>query len=299
MNKGILPFYEPSLDELVSRNKKAERLHFTSSYQEAIEGAEVCFICVGTPPREDGSADTAYVQKAAEQIASHLSSYMVIVNKSTVPVGTTNTMKGWIREVLQQRGAELPFDVISNPEFLKEGSAVQDAMKPDRIIIGSNSNQATKILQNLYSSFTLNHDRIIVMDPLSAELTKYASNAMLATRISFMNEISAYCEKVGANINEVRRGMSSDPRIGYHFLYAGAGYGGSCFPKDVLALQAMAENKKCKTPILQAVHEVNEKQKMVLFKKITNYFAKKGGIEGKTIAIWGLSFKPNTDDIRS
>ena len=297
LKKGSIPFYEPGLQELVGRNQKAKRLTFTTDYA-ALESSAVCFIAVGTPSTKNGAADLSQVEAAVEALAGHLNEYTVIVNKSTVPVGTARKMKLQIRDILSQRGMDIPFDVVSSPEFLKEGSAIDDCMKPDRIIIGSNSEKASHILHRLYSSFTVNHDRIIIMDIESAELTKYASNAMLATRISFMNELSSICEKVGANINDIRIGMSADHRIGYHFLYAGAGYGGSCFPKDIRALKAMAEELKIETPILEAVEAINEKQKKRLSKKISTYFAKKGGLSGKTIAIWGLAFKPNTDDIR-
>lgn len=297
LKKGIIPFYEPGLQELVQRNQKAKRLQFTTDY-EALESAAVCFIAVGTPSTKTGAADLSQIEAATQEIATYLKDYTVIVNKSTAPVGTARKIKQQIRDVLAERGADIPYDVVSCPEFLKEGSAIDDCMKPDRIIIGSDSEKATRILQRLYSSFTLNHDRMIVMDLESAELTKYASNAMLATRISFMNELAGICEKVGANINQVRIGMSADHRIGYHFLYAGAGYGGSCFPKDIRALKAMAEGLNLETPILEAVETINEKQKKHLSKKLSDYFARKGGLTGKTIAIWGLAFKPNTDDMR-
>ncbi|NGX50243.1 MAG: UDP-glucose 6-dehydrogenase [Chlamydiae bacterium] len=297
LKRGTIPFYEPGLKELVERNQKAERLTFTTTY-ETLESSTLCFIAVGTPSTRSGAADLSQVDAAVNEIANHMSDYLVIVNKSTVPVGTARKVKRQIYEILAEREMEIPFDVVSSPEFLKEGSAIDDCMKPDRIIIGSESEKASLILQKLYSSFTFNHDRIIIMDIESAELTKYASNAMLATRISFMNELSALCEKVGANINHVRRGMSGDHRIGYHFLYAGAGYGGSCFPKDIRALKAMAEEYKIETPILEAIETINEKQKKQLSKKISAYFAKDGGLSGKTIAIWGLSFKPDTDDMR-
>jgi UDPglucose 6-dehydrogenase len=298
LQKRVVPFYEPGLQELLIRNQKAKRLIFTTSCREAIELSTVCFIAVGTPPCPDGSADISFIKMAARVIGEHLNSYKVIANKSTAPIGTVHMIQREIRTALEERGSSIPFDVVSNPEFLKEGSAVDDCLKPDRIIIGSDSEKATTLLKTLYSSFTLNHDRILVMDPKSAELTKYASNAMLATRISFMNELSGLCEKVGADIHQVRRGMSADHRIGYHFLYAGTGYGGSCFPKDIRALKTMAASHSCPTPILEAIEAINEKQKLVLFQKITKYFAKKGGIAEKTIAIWGLSFKPGTDDIR-
>lgn len=297
LKKGIVPFYEPGLQELVNRNQEAKRLSFTTTYKN-LDSPSVCFIAVGTPSSKEGSADLSQVESAIHSLAHHLEDYTVIVNKSTVPVGTTRRMQQQIRTILAERDVEIFFDVVSSPEFLKEGSALEDCMKPDRIIIGSDSEKATSIMNRLYSSFTLNHDRIMVMSLESAELTKYASNAMLATRISFMNELAGFCEKVGADIHDIRLGMSADHRIGYHFLYAGAGYGGSCFPKDIRALKAMAENLKYTTPILQAVEEVNEKQKKHLSKKISEYFSKKGGVSGKTIAIWGLSFKPNTDDIR-
>lgn len=294
LKKGTIPFYEPGLKELVMRNTAEKRLVFTTSY-EAVKEADLIFIAVGTPPKKGGEADLSFVEAAAESIGKHLKSYTVIANKSTVPVGTAQKLKTIIRNHSEQ---DVLFDVVSCPEFLKEGSAIDDSMKPDRIIIGSDSEKAARILRRLYSSFTFNHDRILVMDLESAELTKYASNAMLATRISFMNELSGLCEKVGANINQVRLGMSGDHRIGYHFLYAGAGYGGSCFPKDIRALCALANELKIETPLLEAVTTVNEKQKKKLSKRISDYFSKKGGIKGKTIAIWGLSFKPNTDDMR-
>ncbi len=294
LKKGTIPFYEPGLKELVERNQKEKRLVFSTSYEE-VKGAKACFIAVGTPEGKKGKADLSQVEAATISIAKNLREYAVIVNKSTVPVGTVKHLKLLIEDHLS-KGAF--FDMVSCPEFLKEGSAIDNCMKPDRIIIGSDSEKATRILQHLYSSFTINRDRILVMDIESAELTKYASNAMLATRISFMNELSWVCEKVGANINAVRKGMSGDHRIGYHFLYAGTGYGGSCFPKDIRALAALAQELNCETPLLKAVEEINEKQKKRLSKKISDYFAKKGGVRGKTIAIWGLSFKPNTDDMR-
>jgi UDPglucose 6-dehydrogenase len=294
LKKGTIPFYEPGLKELAMRNYKEKRLVFSTDY-EAVKDAEVCFIAVGTPEGKDGSADLSQVEAASLSIAENMKNYTVIVNKSTAPVGTVKRLKSLIQENLSK---DLSFDVVSCPEFLKEGSAIDDCMKPDRIIIGSDSEKATHILQQLYSSFTFNHDRVIVMDIESSELTKYASNAMLATRISFMNELSWMCEKVGANINAVRKGMSGDQRIGYHFLYAGAGYGGSCFPKDIRALASLAEELNCDTPLLNAIEEINEQQKKRFSKKISDYFAKRGGVKGKTIAIWGLSFKPNTDDMR-
>ncbi len=297
LKKGEVPFYEPGLKGIVLRNEKAGRLNFTTSYASAKE-ASIIFIAVGTPPKKDGSADLSQVRAATKSIAQEITDYTIIVNKSTVPVGTARNLKIIIRDTLFERKAEVLFDVVSCPEFLKEGSAIDDCMKPDRIIIGSDSEKATRIIKRLYSSFTLNHDRVLIMDIESAELAKYASNAMLATRISFMNELSGICERVGANINQVRTGMSADHRIGYHFLYAGAGYGGSCFPKDIRALHMMAKELKYDTPLLEAVDTINERQKKRISKRISDYFTKKGGVKGKTIAIWGLSFKPNTDDIR-
>jgi len=294
LQSGTIPFYEVGLSDLVLRNHKENRLHFSSNY-EAVKDAEVCFIAVGTPEGEGGRADLSQVKNAAFSIAKHLQGYTVIANKSTAPVGTVKSLKELFKE------ASLPdvsFDVVSCPEFLKEGSAVDDCMKPDRIIIGSDSEKATRIMTKLYRAFTFNHDRIQVMDPQSSELTKYASNAMLATRISFMNQLSELCEMLGADINEVRKGMSGDTRIGHHFLYAGAGYGGSCFPKDIRALCSLAQDLNCNHSLFKAIEEINEKQKMRLFEKISEHFSKVGGLKGKTLAIWGLSFKPNTDDMR-
>ena len=299
LNRGDLPFFEPGLQELILRNQKANRLSFTTVYKEAIMQSTFCFIAVGTPPTPEGSADTSFVKNAAEEIGTYLNGYKVIINKSTVPVGTATLVQKQIQSILDKRGVEYSFDVVSNPEFLKEGSAIADCMKPDRIIIGTESEEAIHLLKTLYSAFCHNHDRIILMNQRSAELTKYASNAMLASRISFMNEIAGLCEKVGADINQIRMGISSDSRIGYHFLYAGAGFGGSCFPKDLQALMAMGAENNYSTPLLEAIETTNEKQKKVIFQKITDYFADFGGIAGKTIGIWGLSFKPNTDDIRN
>ncbi|MCB1107254.1 MAG: UDP-glucose/GDP-mannose dehydrogenase family protein [Chlamydiia bacterium] len=294
LKEGNIPFYEPGLKELTERNQKEKRLEFSTDYKK-VEKGDICFISVGTPEGEEGFCDLSQVKNAAISIAKHLKEEAVIVNKSTAPVGTVKMLKKLIQDHLEDK---VSFDIVSCPEFLKEGSAIEDCMKPDRIIIGSDSERASRILHRLYSSFTFNHDRILIMDIESAELTKYASNAMLATRISFMNELSWVCEKVGANINEVRKGISADHRIGYHFLYAGAGYGGSCFPKDIRALIAMASTHECDTPLLKAVEEINEKQKKGLLKRVAHYFSNKGGIQGKTIAIWGLAFKPNTDDMR-
>jgi UDPglucose 6-dehydrogenase len=258
----------------------------------------VCFLSVPTPSKEDGSCDLQFIAKAVTQVASHINHPIIIVNKSTVPVGTAQFVKEIVQKRLNERKSSISFDVVSNPEFLKEGSAINDCMKPDRIVIGVENPSAGEVMKEIYSAFTLSHDRILVMDVASAEMTKYAANAMLATRISFMNELSCLCEKLGANINQVRVGMGSDIRIGYHFLYAGIGYGGSCFPKDIRALISQGKMNQCDMPILKAVESINQKQKHVLGKKIEKYFSSKGRLDNKTIAIWGLSFKPDTDDMR-
>ncbi len=295
LQQGKVPIFEPGLNELVKRNLEQKRLRFTTNYQQAVESSIVCFIAVPTPSKSDGSCDISFVETAARHVAKYMNGYKIIVNKSTVPVGTANRVAEVIRE---ERGNSVLFDVVSNPEFLKEGAAVQDCLKPDRILIGSSSQKAIDIMKEIYAPFTLNHDRLLVMDTLSAEMTKYAANAMLALRISFMNEIAEVCKKVGANVNEIRKGIGSDSRIGYSFLYPGVGYGGSCFPKDVRALIAVAKNVGCDPLILQATDEVNEKQKQMMGKKILGYFASRGGVKNKTIGIWGLSFKPDTDDMR-
>jgi UDPglucose 6-dehydrogenase len=298
LNQGIIPIYEPGLSEIVKRNIQQKRLTFTTDYAHAVQSSFVCFIAVPTPSRADGKCDIQYVETAARQIASHMTDYRIIVNKSTVPVGTAARVAVVIREELAKRGVSIPFDVLSNPEFLKEGAAVQDCLKPDRIIIGSDHPKPAEVLKEIYSAFTLSHDKILMMDTLSAEMTKYAANAMLATRISFMNEIADICKKVGANVNEVRKGIGSDSRIGYSFLYPGIGYGGSCFPKDIRALIVTAKQAGAEPLLLQAVDEVNHRQKQILAQKMTHYFANRGGLKGQTIAIWGLSFKPDTDDMR-
>jgi UDPglucose 6-dehydrogenase len=298
LNQGILPIFEPGLKEIVERNFEAGRLSFTTDYAEGVKRSTVCFIAVPTPSLEDGSCDLSYVYSAASEIARHIDGYKIIVNKSTVPIGTASQMNQLISAVLRESKSEYDFDIVSNPEFLKEGCAIADCMKPDRIILGVENSNAAKIMREIYSAFTINHDSIFVMDTISAEMTKYAANAMLALRISFMNELAHLCEKTGADIKQVRIGVGSDQRIGYQFLYAGAGYGGSCFPKDIRALASIAKQQDVEMTILNSIEEVNERQKMFLAEKILSYFSSQGGVKGKTIAIWGLSFKPDTDDIR-
>lgn len=294
---GYIPIYEPGLENLVRENSQKGRLRFTTEPLEGTMHSDIQFIAVGTPPDEDGSADLQYVLTVAENIARHMSTEKIIVNKSTVPVGTADKVSQRVQETLDKMGkTELNFDVISNPEFLKEGSAVTDCMRPDRIIIGTSSSESERIIRELYAPFNRNHEKIIVMDVRSAELTKYAANCMLATKISFMNEMANLAELLGADIEMVRHGIGSDPRIGYQFIYPGAGYGGSCFPKDVQALIRTACEVDFDSKILKAVEERNRRQKYVLFEKITNYF--KSDLNGKIFALWGLSFKPNTDDMR-
>lgn len=298
LQDGIIPIYEPGLEELVKRNIGQKRLRFTTDYAKGVQSAKVCFIAVPTPSREDGSCDTSYVETAARQLAEQMTEYKVIVNKSTVPPGTAALVTSIIKKTQAKKKIFIPFDVVSNPEFLKEGAAIQDCLKPDRIIIGSDHPKPAEIMKEIYSPFILSHDRILHMDVLSAEMTKYAANAMLATRISFMNEIADICKKVGANVNEVRKGIGSDTRIGYSFLYPGIGYGGSCFPKDVRALVSIAKQFDSNPMLLEAAEIVNNRQKRVLSQKMIHYFATRGGLKGKTIAVWGLSFKPDTDDMR-
>jgi len=298
LQQGYIPIYEPGLEELVKRNLKEKRLIFTTDYKMGVSNADVCFIAVPTPSQQDGSCNTSYVEAAARSIAESMEGYKIIVNKSTVPVGTAALVAKTVNSALEKRGVKIPFDVVSNPEFLKEGAAIQDCLKPDRIIIGADSAKALEVMKEIYSAFTLSHDRIITMDVLSAEMTKYAANAMLATRISFMNEIAEICKKVGANVNEVRKGIGSDSRIGYSFLYPGVGYGGSCFPKDIRALISKAKEVGVDPMIMESVDNVNNRQKKLLGKKLLHYFSSRGGIKGKTIAVWGLSFKPDTDDMR-
>lgn len=297
LKQGIIPIFEPGLDALVKANVASGNLNFTTSAEEGVNYADVQFIAVGTPPDEDGSADLQYVLAVANSIASYMSGYKVIVNKSTVPVGTADKVQAVVEKVLQARGASLEFDVVSNPEFLKEGAAVNDCMKPDRIVIGAKSDKAVAMMKELYAPFNRNHDRMIVMDVRSSELTKYAANCMLATKISFMNEMANLAERLGADIEQVRLGIGSDPRIGYHFIYPGCGYGGSCFPKDVQALIRTADQIDFDSHILKAVEQVNELQKSVLVDRVKEHFGR-NNIAGKTFALWGLAFKPNTDDMR-
>ena len=297
LNSGGIPIYEPGLEAMVARNKAAGRLRFTTSVEEAVAHGTIQFIAVGTPPDEDGSADLQYVLAAARSIGRHMDGYKVVVDKSTVPVGTADKVRAAIADELAKRGAAVPYAVVSNPEFLKEGAAVEDFMKPDRIVVGADDARATELMRQLYAPFQRNHERVIVMDVKSAELTKYAANAMLATRISFMNELANLAEKLGADIELVRQGIGSDPRIGYHFLYPGCGYGGSCFPKDVQALQRTARvDAGVELKVLNAVEAANEAQKTVLSAKIAKRFG--ADLAGKTFAVWGLAFKPNTDDMR-
>lgn len=296
LKKGIIPIYEPGLEEMVHRNVEKGRLHFTTDLASTLEGCEVVFSAVGTPPDEDGSADLKYVLDVAREVGRNMNDYILMVTKSTVPVGTAKKVEQAMREELEKRGAIIDFDVASNPEFLKEGAAIDDFLKPDRIVIGLKSERAMDLMNKLYKPFTLNGHPVIFMDVPSAEMTKYAANAMLATRISFMNDIANLCEIVGADVNMVRKGIGSDPRIGNKFIYPGVGYGGSCFPKDVKALIRTAKENKYELRVLQSVEDVNDDQKKVLFNKVKKYF--NGNIKGKTIAMWGLSFKPETDDMR-
>lgn len=296
LKKGIMPIYEPGLEEMVMRNVEKDHLHFTTSLKDSIEGADAAFIAVGTPPGEDGSADLKYVLAVADEIGQHMSDYLVVVTKSTVPVGTAKKVKQTVTEALAKRNSDLTFDVASNPEFLKEGAAIDDFLKPDRIVIGIESEKAEEIMGRLYKPFLLNGHPIIFMDVPSAEMTKYAANSMLATKISFMNDVANLCEIVGADVNMVRKGIGSDARIGNKFIYPGAGYGGSCFPKDVKALIKTAAENGYNMRILQSVEDVNEDQKSVIFNKVMKHF--NGDIKGKNFAMWGLSFKPKTDDMR-
>ncbi len=297
LRQGIIPIYEPGLEGLVKENTATGRLRFTTDALEGVAHGDIQFIAVGTPPDEDGSADLQYVLRVAETIAEHMEAHRIIVDKSTVPVGTADKVRARVAEVLEGRGRpELTFDVVSNPEFLKEGSAVADCQKPERIIIGTEDEESVEVMRELYAPFSRQHEKIIVMDVRSAELTKYAANCMLATKISFMNEMANLAERLGADIEAVRQGIGSDPRIGYHFIYPGVGYGGSCFPKDVQALIRTAEGIGFDSKVLRAVEARNAEQKTTLFAKIRVHFA--GDLTGRTFALWGLSFKPNTDDMR-
>ncbi len=296
LNQGGVPIYEPGLDEIVRRNAAAGRLSFTTDVKEGVDHGLFQFIAVGTPPDEDGSADLQYVLAVAATIGEHMDEYKVIIDKSTVPVGTADKVREKVAELLKKKGKNHEFDIVSNPEFLKEGAAIDDFMKPDRIVIGTDNPRTTELLRALYAPFNRNHERLVVMDIRSAELTKYAANAMLATKISFMNELANLAERLGADIENVRIGIGSDPRIGYHFIYPGCGYGGSCFPKDVKALERTAKEVGYNAELLSAVESVNNRQKEVLYNKISNHF--NGDLKGKTFALWGLSFKPNTDDMR-
>lgn len=306
LNNGDVPIYEPGLEELIKRNKGDGRLKFTTDLAAAVKESLICFIAVGTPPGEDGSADLKYVIEVAKGIGKSMDGYRVIVDKSTVPVGTADKVKAAVRSELQSRGVDCEFDVVSNPEFLKEGAAIDDFMKPDRVVIGADSKKAAEIMEELYSPFVMKNKRTLIMDVKSAEMTKYAANAMLATKISFINEIACLCELVGADVADVRRGIGSDSRIGFDFLFPGVGYGGSCFPKDVQAIIRTASGYGYEMKILKAVEAVNYRQKEVLVDRILEHFQSAAGsrqsanrpLEGKTIGIWGLSFKPRTDDMR-
>ena len=296
LKQGIVPIHEPGLDALVRSNIEAERLRFTTSAKEAVDFGLFQLIAVGTPPDEDGSADLKYVLAAARSIGEHMSEYKVVITKSTVPVGTSDKVSAAVAETLTRRGAELEFDVVSNPEFLKEGAAIEDFMRPDRVVVGTDNPRVTELLRALYDPFTRSREKLIIMDLRSAELTKYAANAMLATKISFMNELANLAERFGADIEKVRVGIGSDPRVGYHFIYPGVGYGGSCFPKDVQALARSARSAGYTPSLLDSVEAVNNAQKQVLFAKISKHYG--GDLKGKTIALWGLAFKPGTDDMR-
>ena len=296
LKNGIIPIFEPGLDAIVKQAVQNGLLNFTTDMDQAVNHGELQFIAVGTPSGEDGSADLQYVVAVAKTIGQRMSGYKVVVNKSTVPIGTAEKVSDALAGELKLRGVQVPFDVVSNPEFLKEGAAINDFMKPDRIVVGTDSERAEKLLRELYAPFNRNHDRMIFMDVRSAELTKYAANAMLATKISFINEMANLAEKLGADIEQVRNGIGADPRIGYHFIYPGCGYGGSCFPKDVKALINIAKNVDYKASLMEAVDQVNQVQKSKLFGYVAMHFG--GQLKGKTFALWGLSFKPNTDDMR-
>ena len=297
LKQGRVPIFEPGLSDLIAGNMRAGRIDFTTDAEAGVNHGLFQFIAVGTPPDEDGSADLRHVLAVADTIGSHMHEHRIVINKSTVPVGTGDQVRARIAERLRQRGVEIGFDIVSNPEFLKEGAALDDFMKPDRIVVGTDSADTADLLRELYAPFNRNHERMLVMDIRSAELTKYAANALLATKISFMNELSNIADRLGANIEKVRIGMGSDPRIGYHFIYPGCGYGGSCFPKDVQALERTAAAVGYEASLLQAVEAVNNRQKGIVFAKLDEHFG--GDLKGRTIALWGLAFKPNTDDMRA
>ncbi|BCS89117.1 UDP-glucose dehydrogenase family protein [Pseudodesulfovibrio sediminis] len=298
LKNGKIHIFEPGLEGIVTRNARQGRLHFTTDLNEGLEHAEIVFIAVGTPCGTDGVCDLSHVEAVASQIGRHMTSHKIIVNKSTVPVGTADRVRSLISEALRKRGEDIPFDVVSNPEFLKEGDAINDFMKPDRVIVGTENENTALILRTLYAPFARSREKIIVMDTRSAEMTKYAANCMLATKISFINEIANICERVGADVSDVRMGIGSDSRIGYHFIYPGAGYGGSCFPKDVKALIGTAAENDYEAALIKSVDKVNNAQKHILSAKISDYYAPQGGVKDKTLALWGIAFKANTDDIR-
>ena len=296
LNSGKIPIWEPGLEEMVHRNAEGGRLTFTTNIKDAVENSDICFIAVGTPPDEDGSADLQYVLAVARDIAKYMNGYKVLIDKSTVPVGTADKVKATVQKILDERGVKYKFDVVSNPEFLKEGDAINDSMKPDRVVVGTDSEECAELMRELYTPFARSHEKLIIMSVRSAEMTKYTANAMLATKISFMNDIANLCELTGADINEVRHGIGSDSRIGYKFIYPGVGYGGSCFPKDVKALIKMANKIGTETRVLQAVEDVNNDQKSILVYKVLDHFGE--DLSELTFAVWGLSFKPKTDDMR-
>jgi UDPglucose 6-dehydrogenase len=298
LNEGDIHIYEPGLDLLVKRNHQEGRLKFSTSLAEGLEDSLFVFNCVGTPPKPDGACDLSYVEQVARQIGEAIGEYKIIINKSTVPVGTADKVRTIIQSEIEKRGLKIEFDVVSNPEFLKEGDAVNDFLKPDRVIVGTDNVRTAKLLETLYAPFARSRDKMIIMSIRSAEMTKYTANCMLATKISFMNEIANICEKVGADVKDVRIGIGSDRRIGYHFIYPGLGYGGSCFPKDVKALINTAKENGYHAELVSAVDNVNNRQKTILAHKIKSYFAEQGGLAGKTMAVWGMAFKANTDDVR-
>jgi UDPglucose 6-dehydrogenase len=298
LRQGEVHIYEPGLEEMVKRNHAEGRLRFTTDLAEGLKDALFVFCCVGTPPREDGSCDLSYVHQVARQVGQSINDYIIFVDKSTVPVGTADTVRGLIREELDKRGVNIEYDVVSNPEFLKEGDAVSDFMKPDRVIVGTENVRTAELMKALYAPFARSREKMIVMGVRSAEMTKYAANCMLATKISFINEVANICEQVGADVRDVRLGIGSDHRIGHQFIYPGVGYGGSCFPKDVKALIGTARGVGYAPQLLESVDEVNDRQKSVLARKVLGYFEPQGGVDGKVLALWGLAFKANTDDMR-